>query len=34
MTIQNAGESAIKQRLSRGRKQLMALMNSLETKMA
>ena len=34
MTIQNAGESAVKQRLSRGRKQLMALMNSLETKMA
>jgi RNA polymerase sigma-70 factor (ECF subfamily) len=34
MTIQNTGESAVKQRLSRGRKQLMALMNSLETKMA
>jgi RNA polymerase sigma factor (sigma-70 family) len=34
MTIQNAGESAVKQRLSRGRKQLMALMNSLETKLA
>jgi RNA polymerase sigma-70 factor (ECF subfamily) len=34
MTIQNAGESAVKQRLSRGRKQLTALMNSLETKLA
>jgi RNA polymerase sigma-70 factor (ECF subfamily) len=34
MTIQNAGESAVKQRLSRGRKQLMELMNSLETKLA
>jgi RNA polymerase sigma-70 factor (ECF subfamily) len=34
MTIQNAGESAVKQRLSRGRKQLTELMNSLETKLA
>jgi RNA polymerase sigma-70 factor (ECF subfamily) len=34
MTIQNVGESAVKQRLSRGRKQLMELMNSLETKLA
>ena len=33
MTIQNAGESAVKQRLSRGRKQLMELMNSLEPKL-
>jgi RNA polymerase sigma-70 factor, ECF subfamily len=30
MDIQNAGESAIKQRLSRGRKQLIAFMNSEE----
>jgi RNA polymerase sigma-70 factor (ECF subfamily) len=29
MTIQNLGESAVKQRLSRGRKQLMEMMNSL-----
>jgi len=34
MTIQNASESAVKQRLSRGRKQLTELMNSLETKLA
>ena len=33
MTIQNAGESAVKQRLSRGRKQLMELMTSLEPKL-
>jgi RNA polymerase sigma factor (sigma-70 family) len=33
MTIQDAGESAVKQRLSRGRKQLMELMNSLEPKL-
>jgi len=33
MTILNLGESAVKQRLSRGRKQLIVLMNSLETKM-
>lgn len=32
MSIQNASESAIKQRLSRGRKQLLALMQSLEIK--
>ena len=33
MTIQDAGESAVKQRLSRGRKQLTELMNSLEPKL-
>lgn len=33
MEIQNANESAIKQRLHRGRKQLLALMQSLEPKM-
>jgi RNA polymerase sigma factor (sigma-70 family) len=33
MTILNLGESAVKQRLSRGRKQLIVLMNSFETKM-
>lgn len=32
MGIQNASESAVKQRLSRGRKQLLALMQSLEIK--
>ena len=32
MCIQNSSESAIKQRLSRGRKQLLALMKSLENK--
>jgi RNA polymerase sigma-70 factor (ECF subfamily) len=33
MEIQNANESAIKQRLHRGRKQLLSLMQSLEPKM-
>jgi RNA polymerase sigma-70 factor (ECF subfamily) len=32
MGIQNSSESAVKQRLSRGRKQLLALMQSLEIK--
>ena len=32
MGIQNASESAVKKRLSRGRKQLLALMQSLEIK--
>ena len=32
MGIQNASESAVKQRLTRGRKQLLALMQSLEIK--
>ena len=32
MNIQNASESAIKQRLSRGRKQLLELMQKIETK--
>jgi len=30
MGIQNSSESAVKQRLSRGRKQLLALLQSLE----
>jgi RNA polymerase sigma-70 factor (ECF subfamily) len=34
MTLQNMGESAVKQRLSRGRKQLMALMYEPERKTA
>jgi DNA-directed RNA polymerase specialized sigma24 family protein len=32
MCIQNLSESAVKQRLSRGRKQLLALLQSLEIK--
>jgi DNA-directed RNA polymerase specialized sigma24 family protein len=32
MGIQNSSEAAVKQRLSRGRKQLLSLMQSLEIK--